>query len=471
MGGSRVRGDLLEPIRNGQAMSLRQQLTLVARLSLPAMLAQISSIMMQYIDASMVGQLGAGESAAIGLVSSSTWLFGGVCMSAATGFTVQVAQRIGSNETRVARDILKQSFAVTMAICAALMALGIGISGGLPMWLGGGESIRQSASMYFLIFILSLPLRQIIALAGGMLRCSGNMRVPSFLSILMCALDVLFNALLIFPAREMTVLGASFMLPGANLGVAGAALGTAAAEAVVAVPMLYALLKKSPSLHVRKGEKLVFRKEHLQKALKIALPVAFERIVMSGAQIVSTRIVAPFGNVSIAANSFAVTAESLCYMPGQGVSDAATTIVGQSYGAKREDMTRRLGWLSVIMGMAVMTVTGVLMYVFAPQMIGMLSPVEEIRELGAAVLRIEAFAEPLYAASIVAAGVFRGVGDTFVPSCLNFFSMWAVRLPTAALLAPSMGLRGVWVAMCVELCVRGSLLLIRMKGKKWSRRR
>lgn len=100
-------------------------------------------------------------------------------------------------------------------------------------------------------------------------------------------------------------------------------------------------------------------------------------------------------------------------------------------------------------------------------MIGILSPDPEIIALGAMALRIEAFAEPLYAVSIVASGVFQGAGDTLIPSCMNFFSMWAVRLPLAAFLAPRLGLRGVWIAMCVELCIRGLLFLIRLASKRW----
>ena len=71
-------------------------------------------------------------------------------------------------------------------------------------------------------------------LAGGMLRCSGNMHMPSLLGVAMCILDVVFNFFLIFPSREWHVAGVSFTMPGAGLGVEGAALGTAAAEAVVA---------------------------------------------------------------------------------------------------------------------------------------------------------------------------------------------------------------------------------------------
>ena len=154
-------------------------------------------------------------------------------------------------------------------------------------------------------------------------------------------------------------------------------------------------------------------------------------------------------------------------MPCYGIGAAATTIIGQSVGAGRRDLTRRLGYIVTGFGMLIMTIGGILMYIFAPVMIGVLSPDPEIRELGTIILRIEAFAEPMYAASIVAAGVFHGAGDAMIPSILSFVSMWAVRIPLSAILATRMGLQGVWIAMCVELCVRGLLFLIRLRGKRW----
>ena len=92
----------------------REYLKQVIQLSIPAVLAQISSIIMQYIDASMVGSLGATATAAIGLVSSTTWLFGGLCASAATGFSVQVAQLIGAEREKDARDVLRHAILCTL---------------------------------------------------------------------------------------------------------------------------------------------------------------------------------------------------------------------------------------------------------------------------------------------------------------------------------------------------------------------
>ena len=99
---------LLSLIREGKQMTLGQQLRLTAYLSVPAIMAQISSIAMQYIDASMVGSLGANAAASIGLVSTTTWLFWGVCAAAAMGFSVQVAHRIGAGDFVEAKKILRQ---------------------------------------------------------------------------------------------------------------------------------------------------------------------------------------------------------------------------------------------------------------------------------------------------------------------------------------------------------------------------
>lgn len=459
---------LLALIREGRPMTLGQQIHLTVMLSVPAVVAQLSSIVMQYIDAAMVGSLGAEEAAAIGLVSTTTWLFWGLCIASSTGFSVQVAHRIGAGDMQGARNVLRQAVTSTTLFSFALAAIGVAISGVLPEWLGGDVSIHHDASLYFLIFSLFLPALQLNFLAGGMLRCSGNMRIPSLLGVVMCVLDVIFNFFLIFPTRHAVVAGIDIFIPGAGLGVEGAALGTVAAETVVATIQMWYLCTHSSELKLTK-EKGSFRPQVniLKKALRISLPVGLEHVVICGAQIMTTVIVAPLGVFAIAANSFAITAESLCYMPGYGISDAATTLVGQSVGAKRRRLTRSFAFITVFMGMIIMGLMGLLMYIFAPQIIGLMTPVEEIRSLGIMALRIEAFAEPMFAASIVAYGVFVGAANTLVPCLMNFFSIWAIRLSLAALLAPTMGLKGVWIAMCIELCFRGIIFLIRLFKRNW----
>jgi Na+-driven multidrug efflux pump len=188
---------------------------------------------------------------------------------------------------------------------------------------------------------------------------------------------------------------------------------------------------------------------------------------MGGAQIVSTIIVAPIGTIAIATHSFAITVESLCYMPGYGLAEAATTLVGQSIGAGQRLLARSLAYLSTSLGIGVMTFMGILMWIFAPELMALMSPVDDIVQLGTEVLRIEAWAEPMFAAAIVANGVFIGAGDTIKPAIMSLSSMWLIRLTLAAALASTYGLRGVWMAMAIELTFRGIIFLVRLYRGFW----
>ena len=384
------------------------------------------------------------------------------------GFSVQVAHRVGAADYTSARKVLRQGITACLIFSVVIAAIGVAISGFLPHWLGGTEAVCPKASVYFLVFVAALPLLTMNYLAGGMLRCVGNMKVPGALNVMMCIFDVIFNFFLIFPAHHLSVAGIEITLPGAGLGVLGAALGTVLAEVITAGAMMYYLCVKEKDICL-KGHPGSFRPERqvINKAIKVSAPMTLEHAVICGAQIAITAIVAPLGIMAIAANSFAVTAESLCYMPGYGIADAATTLVGQSHGAGRRDLARRFGYITTGLGMLTMGIMGVLMWFFAPAVMSLMSPVEEICTLGVEALRIEAWAEPMFAASIVAYGAMIGVGDTMIPAAMNFGSIWLVRLPLAALLAPKMGLAGVWTAMCIELTFRGLIFLIRLIRGKW----
>jgi len=458
---------LFEILHSDTRPPVFEQIKLVFFMSVPAIMAQIASVCMQYIDASMVGQLGADDSASIGLVSSSIWLLCSIGMAVNVGFTVLMAQKIGARKYVSARNLLKLAFLVCLAASLLLAGAGILVSDILPVWLGGNSEINRGASEYFLIFTSALPVLILNALSSGMLQSSGNMKLPSLLNMLMCLLDVVFNYLLIFPSREISFGGFSLVIPGCDLGIRGAALGTVAAETVTFALMLFFLLFRTPQLQLHREEKFIFSSRLVRRAFLISLPVGFDHLAMCLAMVVSMMIVAPLGTVPIATHSFAITAESFCYMAGYGIAAAATTMVGQSIGARRSDLAVSFAWLVTGLGVSIMTAAGILMFIFAPLMMGLLSPVAEIRNLGAEVLRIEAFAEPLFGASIVAAGALRGAGDTFFPSLINFISMWFVRIPLSLLLATYYGFYGIWVAMCIELCIRGLLFLYRLKRGKW----
>ena len=444
---------LLGLIRNGGPLTGGQQVKLCLMLSYPAILAQLSFVMMQYIDTSMVGHLGAAAGASIGLVSTCMWLLGGFCGACGSGFSVQVAHLIGANDFKNARVVLRQALLTALIFSGVISVIGMAIAGPLPHWLGGSPEIVSDSTKYFFIVAAALPFMQIDWMCASMLQVSGNMKVPSYLSIGMCVLDVCFNYLFIYVL---------------DMGVVGAAIGTGLAELITALAMLYFVTVRSPELNLRQ-DRGSFRptSKVLNKALSIGGPMALQMVLIRGGYIAATVIVAPLGIIAIAANSFAITAESFCYMPGYGIADAATALVGQSVGAGRKELARRFAWITIGLGMGIMGLLAILMYAFAPEMMQMLSPDGEVISLGARVLRIEAFAELGYAASIVAYGVCVGAGDTKWPSVMNFTSMWIVRILPAIFLVKVYGLVGFWIAMAVELTFRGTIFLVRIARGKW----
>ncbi len=444
---------LLAQIRGGGTLTGGQQLKLCLVLSYPAIIAQVSSVLMQYIDTSMVGHLGAAAGASIGLVSTCMWLLMGFCGACGSGFSVQVAHLIGANDFKTAREVLRQALVSALCFSGAIAVIGMALAGPLPRWLGGSPEIVPDATKYFFIVSAFLPFMQLDWICASMLQVSGNMKVPSYLNIGMCLMDVCFNYLFIYVL---------------DMGVVGAALGTGLAELITAMAMLYFLTVRSPELNLRQ-DKGSFKPtgKVIAKAAGIGGPMALQNILIRGGYIASTIIVAPLGTIAIAANSFAITAESFCYMPGYGIADAATALVGQSVGAGRKELAKRFAWITTGLGMGIMGLLAILMYAFAPELMRMLSPDGEVIALGARVLRIEAFAELGYAASIVAYGVCVGAGDTKWPSVMNFTSMWIVRILPAIFLVRVYGLVGFWIAMAVELTFRGAIFLVRIARGKW----
>lgn len=487
--------DLSRLLQRQTSFSFKEKWNFVWKLSLPGIFAQISSILMQYIDAAMVGNLGALQSAAIGLVASSTWIIGGLISSLSNGFAVQISQAVGEGNKKNTKIIFNQSLLVCIVFSILVAILAGTISFKLPLWLGAEAEICKDAAMYFLIFSLSTPFFQIIYLLGSCLQATGSMKIVGILNVLMCALDVIFNYLFIYILK---------------LGVTGAALGTCASAATCAALFLYFGIIKNEYLGIKNRsanielsvstenfaanikstvstanhraniESNVSTENHAKlskeiantksfctkKALKLAIPIAIEKVAFTGALVAVTKIIAPLGPVVIAANSFATTAEALCYMPGYGFGEASTTLVGQSMGARRTDLAKSFAWISVLLGVLAMTLMGIIMYFACPLVFKFLSSDSAIQELSAKVLRIELFAEPFYAAAIVAMEALRGAQDTGIPCILNLISIWLVRITLSLILVGPLGLEGIWLAMAIELCVRGILMLIRLFTSK-----
>ncbi len=484
---------LLSRIRNGERLSAREQRALILLLSWPSILAQVSVTVMQLIDAGMVGRLGTAASASIGLVASTTWLINGLTSGAVFGFSVQCAQSIGAKNYQQASSLCRQGLAVILLVGFLFGGIGSLLSFHIPVWLGGEPLVLQDAGAYLLIFCIGLPFSLLNSWAIQMLQAAGDTKIPGLVQVLMCILDVLFNALFIYGLHYgvagaalgtlASVVCASLFLTfwvfrinpflklparlhfsriyGLHYGVAGAALGTLASVVCASLFLTFWVFRINPFLKL--PARLHFSRTSLGRALQIGLPISIEQLITGSSYIAFTRIVSSLGTLAIAANSFAITAESLCYMPAYGCASAATAIIGQCTGAGRKDLCQAMAWRLARIGMGMMVLSGLLLFLFAHGLMAILSPDLQVQDLGSLLLRMEAFAEPMYGASIVITGILRGKGDTLWPACLNFLSIWCIRIPLAWILSRHLGLAGAWIAMNIELNLRGLLFLGRLQ--------
>ena len=333
----------------------------------------------------------------------------------------------------------------------------------LPELLGSDPEIAPAARSYFCTVAFFFPFSMASALYSSILRCSGNILLPSIMNVGMCVFDVIFNFIFIYPPRDI----GGFHVWGAGLGVQGAALGTGLAQACVAVTLLLGIICRRGPLRFQGNETWRFTKPCMNNMLRLSTPTALERMALSLAQIVMTSVVAGMGTVAVASNYVAVQTESICYLPAFGVASAATALVGQSIGARRLDMAKRFAYGTTILGSILVFFMALLMFGFAPFLTSLLTADTEVAEVSAGLLRIVAFSEPLFAVSIVATGALRGAGDSKAPFFINLFTMWGVRVMTVLVFTHRFGVTGVWISMTAELITRGIVFLIRLLRGRW----
>lgn len=452
-----------EAMRNGQPIPINKQIKLIISLSIPAILEQLVLTMMNYIDTAMVGSLGANATAAIGVVASSTWLINGIINAIAVGFSVQIAQYLGAGREKDSRNVLCQAILFNIVFGIIMATIIVSVSRFLPEFLGAEPAIRSDATAYLGTLGLFYPLSMSAILYASIFRCSGNVVLPSLMNIAMCLLDVVFNFFFIYPTREI----GGITILGAGLGVKGAALGTGLAQACVGILLFLLVIRLKGPMKLQGDESWRFTKLCMNNAFHLATPTALERVTLSVAQIVISTVVNSMGSLSVAANYLAVQTEGICYLPAYGIAAAATALVGQSIGAKRPDMAKRFAYGTTALGFVLVTITGGLLFFFAPQLTGLLTPDTQVIRMSTQVLRIVAFSEPLFAISIVATGALRGAGDSKGPFYLNLFSMWGVRVLTILFFTRKFGVIGIWGTMTAELCFRGIVFLIRLVKGNW----
>lgn len=435
----------------------------ILSLALPTMLEQFLATAVQYIDTAMVGTLGTHATAAVGATATVNWLINGTVSAIGVGFLSYISKACGAGDRDRAKRAAAQAVLVTLIVGIGFTALALALSTRVPVWMRADPSIQELASQYFFVMYIPMLARSAILLFGNLFRAVGDSKTPMRVGLMVNLINVAGNLLLIYPTRVWHGL----TLYGAGWGVVGAAAASAAAYFVGGIVITVALWR-NPRISPR-GFSLKPESAILRPCLQVALPNALQRFATSLGYVAFAAMVNALGETATAAHTIANTVESAFYVPGYGMQMAAATLAGNALGAGEHKKINHLAGMLLTLEVVMMVVSGGLLFLFAPNMMGLFSADAAVIALGAVVLRMVAVSEPFYGVSIILEGMMQGMGQTMLPFVIGVTGMWGVRIVGTFLCTQifGMGLISAWACMIAHNLLIFVLLTACYRTGRW----
>lgn len=437
-------------------------------LAWPTMLEQLMQTVVQYIDTAMVGSLGTQATAAVGATSTVNWLIGSTISAVSVGFLSFIARAFGAEDKQAAKKAAAQAVLAVVIVGTLFTVITLLLSGVIPVWMQVDESIQAMASQYFFIIYMPMLFRTASIIFGTLLRAAGDTKTPMKIGVLVNLTNVILNFLLIYPTRSMAVLGMTFVMPGAGLGVVGAAVASAIAFTVGGICITIVLWRHP--LVSPKGQSFRPDMNILRPCLTVAFPNMLQRFGTSLGYVFFASMINSIGEVATAAHTIANTVESAFYIPGYGMQTAAATLAGNAYGANDKKKMDELAAMFIPIEIALMILSGGCLFIFAPNLMSIFSTSEEVISLGTTVLRMVAVSEPFYGFSIIIEGMMQGVGKTKEPFVYNIIGMWMIRIVGTFICTQLLGfgLVAAWACMILHNLLLFVLFLICYLRKAWN---
>ena len=453
----------MKHVRLNKAMIL----TILA-LAWPTMLEQLMQTAVQYIDTAMVGSLGTHATAAVGATTTVNWLVGSTISALGVGFLSFIARAYGAGDKQAASRAVSQAVIVVFFAGTFFTALTLGLSGLVPVWMQVDPAIQDLASRYFFILYLPMLPRTATIIFGTALRAAGDTKTPMKVGVWVNVINVTLNFLLIYPTRVLTILGVSFTMPGAGMGVIGAAAASVIAFAFGGIRITM-VLWKHPMISPR-GASFKPDMAILKPCMKTALPNMLQRFGTSLGYVAFASMINSLGEVATAAHTIANTVESAFYIPGYGMQTAAATLAGNAYGAQDKDRMNELARMFLPLEIGLMILSGGALFLLSPPLVGLFSRSADVMVLAVTVLRMVAISEPFYGFSIIVEGMMLGVGNTRQPFVFNIFGMWVVRIVGTFICTQllSFGLISAWACMIAHNLLLFTLFFYCYVTKKWN---
>jgi len=447
-----------EELKTPEQETTRALHRVVWALAWPSVVTNLFQTINSIQDRFFVGHLGPDALAAAGLGGQLMFVLFGIAMSISIGTTALVARSKGAGDLPQARMAANQSLWLAIMSSVVCLAIALPIRGLAVHVMRINPSATEMCIQYLSITLLGIPALFLMMVLGSTYRGIGDMVTPLKVTIATNIVHLAGNWLLIF---------GNWGFP--KMGLAGGGLAFAASQYVGAATYLILLRRSSLRGVTRESNSLSM--EWARRILKIGIPALWQNMSRIFSLLAFTSVLArsPESTIGVAALTIGMTSESIAFMPGFGFSMAASTLTGQSLGAKNPRRAERAAEVAMHQGVIVMVIMGIVFYVFARPFALLFTHDLQVVDLTVRYLQIAAVAEPFLGLGMILTGALNGAGYTQAPAWASVITMWAVRLPLAYALIwlAHLGAVGAWWAMTTSTVLSGVAAWALFRWGKW----
>lgn len=428
-------------------------------LAWPAVLEYLLYTITMMADMIMVSRLGTDSIAAVGLANTIGFIFISVF-----GFPLRISSQAlsarfaGARQPERIRDAGGNSLGLGFIIGTVISLLGIFGGRWMLVKMGASESVVMLGTGY-IQFILGIALFRIIFyVCSGILRGMGDTRTPMFIMVFANLFNVLFNYLLIFGIGVFP-----------RLGVLGAGIATGGAYVLAGTIILIMTVNFRRGVPIRTRDIRRLNMKMIRNIWRIAMPAAFETGVRRLGLLIFMRMVTALGTIALAAHQLAIRIEAFSFMIGVGFGVVSNTLVGQSLGAKKDELAEDSIRITSYYAIGLMTLLAFVFVLFPKFVFQIFNPAEPVMYYAVIALTICAFEQIPLGLFMVITGGFKGAGDTRTPMIISAIGSLIVRVPLVYLFAfrMNLGFVGVWLGAIIDWTVKALLGIIAFKWGKW----
>jgi putative MATE family efflux protein len=430
----------------------KQKLAVILALAVPAMIENILQTVVGFVDTLFVAKIGLNEVTAVGVANAILAVYIAIFMAVGVGTSSLIARSIGAGDMEKAKSIARQSTVISVFLGLLFGLITLFFSESLLRLMGAESEVLADGVTYFRIVAIPSIFIALMFTFGSILRAAGDTKTPMKVSWWINIIHIGLDYVLIFG-----IMGYD------GLGIAGAAWATVIVRIIGTLALYYYIRKSSVAFNLLGSGSI----KSAKSILTLSTPAAIERLIMRLGQVLYFGLIVKIGSDTFAAHSIAGNIETFSYMPGYGLAVAATTLVGQSIGAKRSKEAYQYGILTAWVAVIFMSFIGVLLYVLSPWFATWFTTDKDAVDMVVTALRIDAFAQPALAIGLVLAGALQGAGDTKSPMYSTAIGMWVIRVLGVYILGIhfGLGIAGIWISIALDLYVRAIFLFYKFKSR------